>query len=41
MQCEDCRFAKRKLSFLGFRHWCMKYKQFRTIKCIDFVPRAS
>jgi hypothetical protein len=39
--CESCAYSKRKLSMLGFRTWCWKYKQFRTMKCIDWVGRNA
>jgi hypothetical protein len=38
-ECETCAFGKRKLSYLGFRTWCMRYKQFRNMKCIDWVSK--
>ena len=40
-ECEKCAYSKRKLSPLGFRTWCWKYKCFRTMKCIDFVEKKS
>jgi len=37
--CSDCAFCKSKLTYLGFRNWCRKYKQFHTVKCVDWVRR--
>ena len=34
--CTGCKYAVSKLTYLGFRVWCQRFKCLRSIRCVDW-----
>lgn len=37
--CKGCRSEGSKLTFLGFRSYCLRFKCLRNERCIDWAPK--
>ena len=34
--CAGCKYSTTRLTFLGFRFYCIRFRCLRSFKCIDF-----
>lgn len=41
MSCEGCRYARNRWRFLGWRHYCDRYRMFRNERCIDYDAKVG